>query len=36
MNCTAFCAGMDLGSAGNVFGLDESLAPTLGCSTGSV
>ncbi|MFC7793388.1 enoyl-CoA hydratase-related protein [Streptomyces cinereoruber] len=26
---TAFCAGMDLGSDGNVFGLDESLTPTL-------
>jgi len=25
----AFCAGMDLGSGGNVFGLDESLSPTL-------
>lgn len=25
----AFCAGMDLSSEGNVFGLDESLAPTL-------
>lgn len=25
----AFCAGMDLSSAGNVFGLDESLQPTL-------
>ncbi|WP_446830846.1 crotonase/enoyl-CoA hydratase family protein [Candidatus Foliamicus sp.] len=25
----AFCAGMDLGAKGNVFGLDESLAPTL-------
>jgi len=25
----AFCAGMDLNSAGNVFGLDESLKPTL-------
>jgi enoyl-CoA hydratase/carnithine racemase len=25
----AFCAGMDLGSAGNVFGLDESLRPTM-------
>ena len=25
----AFCAGMDLGTSGNVFGLDESLAPTL-------
>ena len=25
----AFCAGMDLGSEGNVFGLDEDLAPTL-------
>ncbi|MFC8507652.1 crotonase/enoyl-CoA hydratase family protein [Streptomyces sp. NPDC057411] len=25
----AFCAGMDLGSDGNVFGLDESLTPTL-------
>ena len=25
----AFCAGMDLGAAGNVFGLDESLRPTL-------
>lgn len=24
---TAFCAGMDLGSDGNVFGLDESLTP---------
>ena len=24
----AFCAGMDLGAEGNVFGLDESLAPT--------
>jgi enoyl-CoA hydratase/carnithine racemase len=24
----AFCAGMDLGSEGNVFGLDESLSPT--------
>ena len=24
----AFCAGMDLSSEGNVFGLDESLAPT--------
>jgi enoyl-CoA hydratase/carnithine racemase len=24
----AFCAGMDLSNAGNVFGLDESLAPT--------
>lgn len=24
----AFCAGMDLSAAGNVFGLDESLAPT--------
>lgn len=26
----AFCAGMDLGADGNVFGLDESLRPTLG------
>nr|WP_087573186.1 MULTISPECIES: crotonase/enoyl-CoA hydratase family protein [unclassified Sphingomonas]AJW29514.1 Enoyl-CoA hydratase [Sphingomonas sp. JE1] len=25
----AFCAGMELGGAGNVFGLDESLSPTL-------
>lgn len=25
----AFCAGMDLSSSGNVFGLDESLQPTL-------
>ena len=25
----AFCAGMDLSASGNVFGLDESLAPTL-------
>jgi len=25
----AFCAGMDLSSAGNVFGLDESLTPTM-------
>ena len=25
----AFCAGMDLGTSGNVFGLDESLTPTL-------
>ena len=25
----AFCAGMDLSSSGNVFGLDESLSPTL-------
>src|SRR5689334_14440695 len=25
----AFCAGMDLSRQGNVFGLDESLAPTL-------
>jgi enoyl-CoA hydratase/carnithine racemase len=25
----AFCAGMDLSSAGNVFGLDEALAPTM-------
>jgi enoyl-CoA hydratase/carnithine racemase len=25
----AFCAGMDLSATGNVFGLDESLAPTL-------
>jgi enoyl-CoA hydratase/carnithine racemase len=25
----AFCAGMDLASAGNVFGLDETLRPTL-------
>lgn len=25
----AFCAGMDLGGEGNVFGLDESLRPTL-------
>lgn len=25
----AFCAGMDLSAEGNVFGLDESLAPTL-------
>ena len=25
----AFCAGMDLNSAGNVFGLNESLSPTL-------
>src|SRR5688500_1922776 len=25
----AFCAGMDLGAEGNVFGLDESLSPTL-------
>ena len=25
----AFCAGMDLSSTGNVFGLDESLSPTL-------
>ncbi len=25
----AFCAGMDLTKAGNVFGLDESLAPTM-------
>ena len=25
----AFCAGMDLGAQGNVFGLDESLAPTM-------
>jgi len=25
----AFCAGMDLASSGNVFGLDESLQPTL-------
>ena len=25
----AFCAGMDLSSSGNVFGLDESLRPTL-------
>ena len=25
----AFCAGMDLSAAGNVFGLDESLQPTL-------
>lgn len=25
----AFCAGMDLSAAGNVFGLDESLRPTL-------
>ena len=24
----AFCAGMDLGAEGNVFGLDESLEPT--------
>jgi enoyl-CoA hydratase/carnithine racemase len=26
---SAFCAGMDLSVAGNVFGLDESLSPTL-------
>ena len=26
----AFCAGMDLSREGNVFGLDETLAPTLG------
>jgi enoyl-CoA hydratase/carnithine racemase len=26
----AFCAGMDLATSGNVFGLDESLQPTLG------
>jgi len=26
----AFCAGMDLASSGNVFGLDESLQPTFG------
>lgn len=26
----AFCAGMDLAATGNVFGLDESLHPTLG------
>ena len=26
----AFCAGMDLSAPGNVFGLDESLTPTLG------
>lgn len=26
----AFCAGMDLSSSGNVFGLDETQAPTLG------
>ncbi len=25
----AFCAGMDLGAQGNVFGLDESLTPTM-------
>ena len=25
----AFCAGMDLGAGGNVFGLDESLSPTM-------
>src|SRR4051794_7656434 len=25
----AFCAGMDLTTAGNVFGLDETLTPTL-------
>ena len=25
----AFCAGMDLAAAGNVFGLDETLRPTL-------
>jgi enoyl-CoA hydratase/carnithine racemase len=25
----AFCAGMDLGGSGNVFGLDESLEPTM-------
>lgn len=25
----AFCAGMDLGAEGNVFGLDESLAPSI-------
>jgi enoyl-CoA hydratase/carnithine racemase len=25
----AFCAGMDLSKDGNVFGLDESLTPTL-------
>lgn len=25
----AFCAGMDLSSSGNVFGLDESLSPTM-------
>lgn len=25
----AFCAGMDLGEGGNVFGLDESLSPTM-------
>ena len=25
----AFCAGMDLSSEGNVFGLDESLSPTV-------
>jgi enoyl-CoA hydratase/carnithine racemase len=25
----AFCAGMDLGAEGNVFGLDESLSPTM-------
>jgi enoyl-CoA hydratase/carnithine racemase len=29
----AFCAGMDLSSEGNVFGLDESLSPTLGDMT---
>ncbi|MEQ8953078.1 MAG: enoyl-CoA hydratase-related protein, partial [Gammaproteobacteria bacterium] len=25
----AFCAGMDLSGEGNVFGLDESLSPTM-------
>ena len=28
-SCKAFCAGMDLSKPGNVFGLDESLQPTL-------
>ena len=29
----AFCAGMDLGSEGNVFGLNEGLQPTLSSMT---
>ena len=28
-NGRAFCAGMDLSASGNVFGLDESLRPTM-------
>jgi len=28
----AFCAGMDLSASGNVFGLDETMSPTLATS----